>query len=176
MATRASSFAPVACTDLEEFEKLCPEPTPPGKLTKDGYVPDTDDPDYQSVRAEYQKRRTAYIVVRSLVPSQIEWDTVQLDNPSTWANWDNRPQGQRPFADGVQPRPGVGAGGQLPRRGQTQEGPRGFSTRSAAGTSSIIWPEYRTGEYAIWKACARLGIRPPGVKACWDDSAFTRKP
>ena len=75
-------------SDLEEFEKLCPEPTPPGKLTKDGYVPDMADPDYQSVRAEYQKRRTAYIVVRSLEPSQIEWDTVQLANPATWANWD----------------------------------------------------------------------------------------
>ena len=32
------------------------------------YVPDTDDPDYRSVRAEYQKRRTAYIVIRSLEP------------------------------------------------------------------------------------------------------------
>jgi hypothetical protein len=31
----------------------------------------------------------AHIVIRSLLPSQIEWDTVQLDNPSTWANWDS---------------------------------------------------------------------------------------
>jgi hypothetical protein len=33
----------------------------------------------------------------------------------------------------------------------------------------VIFPEYRTGEYAIWKACARLAVRPPGVPACWDD-------
>ncbi len=24
-------------------------------------------------------------------------------------------------------------------------------------------------EYAVWKACARLGIRPPNVKSDWDD-------
>jgi len=33
-------------------------------------------------------RRIAYIVVHSLRPSEIEWDTVQLDNPSTWGNWE----------------------------------------------------------------------------------------
>ena len=85
---KAIIFRARGVDDLAEFEKLCPEPTPPGKLTKDGYVPDTTDPGYQSVRAEYQKRRTAYIVVHSLLPSQIEWDTVQLENPSTWANWE----------------------------------------------------------------------------------------
>ena len=30
-------------------------------------------------------------------------------------------------------------------------------------------PAYRTGEYAVWRACERLGIRPPGVKASWDE-------
>ena len=74
--------------DMESFRKLCPEPTPPGKLTKDGFVPDTEDKGYQSVLAEYQKRRLAYIAVQSLVPSDIEWDTVDLDNPATWANWE----------------------------------------------------------------------------------------
>ena len=29
-------------------------------------------------------------------------------------------------------------------------------------------PEYRTQEYAVWRACERFGIRPPGVKADWD--------
>jgi hypothetical protein len=32
-----------------------------------------------------------------------------------------------------------------------------------------MWPEYRTGLYATWKACLRVGIRPPGVPASWDD-------
>jgi hypothetical protein len=75
--------------DMEEFQKLCPEPKAPGKLTKDGWVPDVKDEDFQSVMREYQKRRLAYIAVRSLEPSAIEWDTVQKDNPATWCNWEN---------------------------------------------------------------------------------------
>ena len=75
--------------DMEEFKRLCPEPEPPRKLTKDGPVADTEDQGYKDALAGYQKRRMAYIVIRSLLPSQIEWDTVQLDNPSTWANWDS---------------------------------------------------------------------------------------
>jgi hypothetical protein len=82
-------FRACGLEDMEEFAKLCPEPTPPGKLTKAGFVPDPTDPGYKSVLGEYHKRRLAYIVVHSLVPSQIEWDTVELDNPSTWANWES---------------------------------------------------------------------------------------
>ena len=41
-------FRACGMKDMEEFEKLCPEPKPPGKLTKDGYVPDTEDPDYRA--------------------------------------------------------------------------------------------------------------------------------
>jgi hypothetical protein len=32
------------------------------------------------------------------------------------------------------------------------------------GVGGISGPSYRTGDYAIWRACQRLGIRPPGVK------------
>jgi hypothetical protein len=74
--------------DMEEFKKLCPEPIPPKKTTKDGVIADTEDLDYKTVLAGYLKRRMAYIVVNSLVPSQIEWDTVMLDNPATWTNWE----------------------------------------------------------------------------------------
>jgi len=34
----------------------------------------------------------------------------------------------------------------------------------------VTWPRYRTGTYAIWHACERLGIRPPEVKSAWDDN------
>ncbi len=33
----------------------------------------------------------------------------------------------------------------------------------------ILWPDYRSNDYAIWQACARFGVKPPGVKANWDD-------
>ena len=79
-------FHAVGIKEMDEFKKLCPEPEPPGKLTKYGWVPDEEDEGYMSVLAEHLTRRLAYIVVHSL--TQIEWDTVVMDNPSTWANWE----------------------------------------------------------------------------------------
>ena len=72
-------------TDMDEFEAMCPLPKPPGKFTKDGWVPDQNDPTYQQVMAEWGKKRLGYIVTRSLEPSEIEWDTVKQDDPRTWA-------------------------------------------------------------------------------------------
>ena len=100
---------------MEGFKALCPEPTPPGKLTKEGYVPDIKDEGYRHHFGSYSKRRMAYIVVNSLLPSEIEWDTVVLDDPSTWANWEEDLKTQRSGSDGVQPGAVSGLGGQLPR-------------------------------------------------------------
>ena len=86
---QAIIFRAQGLPNLEGFQKLCPEPIPPGKLTRDGFVPDLKDESYLAVLAQYTKRRMAYIMVHSLVPSQIEWDTVKLDNPSTWTNWED---------------------------------------------------------------------------------------
>jgi hypothetical protein len=74
--------------DMEEFQAKCPLPKPPGKFTKDGWVAEENDPTYQQVMAEWGKKRLGYIVTRSLEPSNIEWDTVKLDDPRTWANWE----------------------------------------------------------------------------------------
>ena len=75
-------------SDMDEFDAICPVPKPPGKLTKDGWVPQLNDPTYQQVAAEYGKKRLGYIVTRSLEPTEIEWDTVTLDDPRTWPNWE----------------------------------------------------------------------------------------
>lgn len=74
--------------DWDEFNKLCPEPKAPGKLTKDGWQPNPDDKGYVSVMAEYGKRKMAFLVVKSLEPSEIEWETVRIDHAGTWANWE----------------------------------------------------------------------------------------
>ena len=81
-------FRARALPDMEEFYKRCPEPKPPGKLTKDGYIPMTNDPGYLEIMANHVKQRVGYMVTRSLEPSEIEWDTVDLDNPKTWPNWE----------------------------------------------------------------------------------------
>lgn len=78
----------LACAvDLDEFYALCPEPKPPGKITPEGWVPEPNDPGYRQIKANHNIQLNAYVVVHSLVPSKIEWDTVVLDNPSTWKNW-----------------------------------------------------------------------------------------
>jgi hypothetical protein len=82
-------FRATGLPDMEAFNKLCPEPTPPGKLTKDGWIPNPDDKGYQTVILEYAKKRLAYMVVHSLKPSNIEWETVDLDNPRTWVRWED---------------------------------------------------------------------------------------
>jgi hypothetical protein len=81
-------FQATGLKDMEKFRKLCPEPVPPMMQTKNGKVADVTDADYISDLTAYLKRRTAYYVVYSLEPSAIEWDTVQLDNPGTWINWE----------------------------------------------------------------------------------------
>lgn len=82
-------FQATGLKDMGQFDKLCPEPVPPKKLTKEGTVADTDDKNYQTEMAGYSKRRLAYVVLNSLSPSSIEWDTVQLDTPASWVNWED---------------------------------------------------------------------------------------
>ena len=81
-------FQATGLKDMEKFKKLCPEPVPPIMQTKDGKVADVADKDYINDLTGYLKRRTAYYVVYSLEPSAIEWDTVQLETPGTWINWE----------------------------------------------------------------------------------------
>lgn len=82
-------FVAQGLPDLEEFHGLVPEPKAPSILTANGYEPNEKDADYLSVMAEYNKRRWAFMVVKSLIPSEIEWDTVKLDVPGTWCNWES---------------------------------------------------------------------------------------
>jgi hypothetical protein len=75
--------------NLDEFDALCPEPKPPGKLTKDGWIPDLDNENYRQIIASHNEKRIAYLVVKSLEPSDIEWEKVQIGNPRTWVEYVN---------------------------------------------------------------------------------------
>lgn len=74
--------------DMEAFLTLCPEPVAPAKMTSEGWKPDVKNPDYVSSLTEFNRRRLSYMVVNSLAPSNIEWDTVDIATPGTWANWE----------------------------------------------------------------------------------------
>jgi hypothetical protein len=73
--------------DMDAFETVCPRPIPPGKMTRDGFVPMENDPTYQQVLAGWASQRLGYMVMKSLEPSQIEWDTVTEGDPRTWKGW-----------------------------------------------------------------------------------------
>jgi hypothetical protein len=75
--------------DFDEFHKYVPEPVPPKKVTRDGVVADVANPNYQKDMDAYARRRLAYMVVKSLEPSEIEWDKVDPNDPGTWANWED---------------------------------------------------------------------------------------
>lgn len=76
-----------AVMDMDTFDALCPLPKPPGVRTKDGWKPNEKDETYQERVTQHGERRFAYMVVKSLEPSEIEWETVDINDPSTWIGW-----------------------------------------------------------------------------------------
>lgn len=82
-------FRAIGVPDYEPFNKLCPEPKAPGILKpKEGWVPNEDDLGYRDMMTIYGKKRLAWLIITSLEPSDIEWDKVNPDNPSTWSQWE----------------------------------------------------------------------------------------
>lgn len=77
-----------AVCDMSDFDTICPLPKAPTKLTKDGPVQILKDPTYLSNLQAFGDRKMAYMVLKSLEPSQIEWETVDMGNPKTWPNWE----------------------------------------------------------------------------------------
>ena len=137
-------------------------------MTRDGWVPLADDPTYQQLMSDWGQTRLGYMIVKSLEPSNVEWDTVNLADPQHLEELVHGPARRRPERHRVPAGDEPGAGGQLPGRSQAEEGPRGFSCWGGS-ESRILWPPHRTAEYSVWCACERLGILPPGVKPAWDD-------
>lgn len=71
----------------EEFEKRLPPAIPPMVTTKEGSRPDYSDKNYLAIEADRDAKRFSLLVLRSTEASDIEWETVNIDDPSTWANW-----------------------------------------------------------------------------------------
>jgi hypothetical protein len=76
-----------AVTDMSAFDAMVPVPKAPGIRTKDGFKPDTKDVTYQAMQANYSDQRMAYIVIKSIELSEIEWSKVSLADPTTWLGW-----------------------------------------------------------------------------------------
>ena len=71
-----------------EFEKLCPPPVPGRMLTPKGVADDTEAPGYQEAVKQHDLRRAQYLMLKTLEPSNIEFDNVKFDDVSTWDGLD----------------------------------------------------------------------------------------
>ncbi len=77
-----------AISDMGEFDKYLEPPQPPAATGKGGVVTyNYDDKDYKIQMLDFNLKKMAWILLKSLAPSNIEWETVELDNPSTWLNY-----------------------------------------------------------------------------------------
>ena len=79
-------FQAKAVLDYSQFEALVPEPVPP-EVVRPGGVrsKNVDDPKYKAAVEEYGKKKTFYMILKSLESTEgLEWSKVKLADPSTW--------------------------------------------------------------------------------------------
>lgn len=81
-------FRAVAVDDMSEFDLRCPMPKPKARLVAGGWQKAVDDPAYIEAISKHDELRFAFVLLKSLEPSNIEWDSVKFDQPSTWLKWD----------------------------------------------------------------------------------------
>ena len=73
----------------KEFEALCPRPTAGQKILPGGVKkPDFENPVYLKKLDEWALQKTYWTFLKSISATEnLEWETVDLSNPSTWKNY-----------------------------------------------------------------------------------------
>jgi len=78
-------FIAEAVLDHKPFDKLCPVPKPRLKKIDGEDVPDFKDKNYNAKIVKYSEKKTAWLILTSLKATpELEWEQVDLDDPSTW--------------------------------------------------------------------------------------------
>ncbi len=79
-------FLAKAVLDMKPFEAMCPTPLPPVKVIKGGEeIPNLQDKGYLKSIENLSTKRLAWMVLTSLQETEdLEWETVDLSDPSTW--------------------------------------------------------------------------------------------
>lgn len=80
---------PIPMDAWDQFNKICPEPPVPMVLVKGEKKANTTDETYQSQLRKLHTKRMAYLCLKSLEPSNIEWDNVVMDDPDTWEKFED---------------------------------------------------------------------------------------
>jgi len=81
--------------NYDDFLKLCPEPKPPKRMLPGGVMQENvADPNYKKKLEMFATHRTHYMILKSLQSTPgLDWDTVKLDDPETWANYESEMRG-----------------------------------------------------------------------------------
>lgn len=82
-------FKAQAILDYESFNKLCPIPIPPTIVKPGGIkILNVEDPVYRQDLTLHSQKRMDWTVVESLRATEgLEWETVQMEDSSTWCNY-----------------------------------------------------------------------------------------
>jgi len=83
-------FRAQAVLDFKEFDKLCKEPEMSiRKNVKTGEVSKVPSKDYDKQMDEYATNRMNYLIIKSLEATEgLTWDTIKMEDISTWGNYD----------------------------------------------------------------------------------------
>ena len=82
-------FRAVGVPDYDEFNDLVKEPKAPVIMKPGmGWIPNEEEPGYKDAMKSYGMKRLSWLVVKSLEPSDIEWEKVNSEIPSTWIGWE----------------------------------------------------------------------------------------
>ena len=81
-------FIAQAVLEMEPFEKMCPPPIPPIRKIKGKNIPNLKDKNYEIALDTYATKRMAWMVLTSLEATpELEWETVDVSDSSTWMNF-----------------------------------------------------------------------------------------
>lgn len=82
-------FKAQAVLDETEFDEICKLPKPPmvKKRGEDEARADFTDKKYNEQIIKYSEKKSHWMILKSLEPSEIEWETVDMKNPDTWENY-----------------------------------------------------------------------------------------
>ena len=85
------TFVAKAVLNFDRFNALCPVPRAPVTtfVSTGKKVRNTEDHKYNQRISDYIDQKTAWIIIESLSATEgLEWDTVKIDEPDTWMNFE----------------------------------------------------------------------------------------
>jgi hypothetical protein len=76
-------------SEFNDYNTLFPPPNPPQILRPGGErISDISDKEYIDARTKWAENKSNWLILKSLEATEgLEWETVDMTNPNTWANY-----------------------------------------------------------------------------------------